>query len=239
VHLIYLDDSRDEGLCVFSALAVPADQWRAAFQQLRDYRRQLRRTYGIFVYKELHAWKFVSGRGRPSDRTVTKSQRCGIFRQVLDLTADLQGARLFNACFPPKDDVRAFEWLVNRINRTLQTWGSHGLLISDEGNELVYTRLVRRMRVYNPIPSQFGAWSETGAASRNIPIERIVEDPVFKRSEQSYFIQAVDFCAYALLRRERPTEYARRYGVATAFDALSPILVREARPRDADGIIRP
>ena len=65
MHLIYVDDSRDTELCVFSALAVPVDQWRGAFQQVREFRRQLRRTYGIYVYKELHAWKFVSGRAKP------------------------------------------------------------------------------------------------------------------------------------------------------------------------------
>jgi len=63
MHLIYVDDSRDEQLCVFSALALPVDQWHEAFRQVREFRRELRRAYGIYVYKELHAWKFVSGQG--------------------------------------------------------------------------------------------------------------------------------------------------------------------------------
>lgn len=239
MHLIYIDDSRDEQLCVFSALAIPVDQWRAALQQIREFRRRLRREHGIYVYKELHAWKFVSGRGRPSDRTVTKSQRCSIFREVLDLTAELPGVRLFNACFPAKQDTRAFERLVNRINRTLQAWGSYGLLISDEGKEPVYRRLVRRMAVFNPIPSRFGVWRDTGEVTRNIPIDRIVEDLVFKRSDQSYFIQFADFVAYSLLRRERPTDYVTRYGLHTAFGTLDRILVKEASRHDPEGIIRP
>lgn len=79
MHLIYVDDSRDEQLCVFSALALPIDQWHEAFRQVREFRRELRRVYGIYVYKELHAWKFVSGRGQPSDQVVTKKQRAAIF----------------------------------------------------------------------------------------------------------------------------------------------------------------
>jgi hypothetical protein len=51
-------------------------------------------------------------------------------------------------------------------------------LISDEGKEVAYTRLIRKMGVYNPIPSRMGAWPE-GTATRNIPIELILEDPVF------------------------------------------------------------
>ena len=239
MHLIYIDDSRDEELCVFSALAVPVDQWHVAFQQVRDFRRSLRKAYGIYVYKELHAWKFVSGRGRPSDRVVTKGQRAAIFKDTLKLLTELPSVRLFNAVFPRKQDERAFERLLNRINRSLEAWASNAVLICDEGKEITYTRLVRRMYVYNPIPSQYGVWSDTGQFWKNIPIDRIVEDPFFKDSAQSYFLQLVDFAAYALLRRERPVASKARYGLDRAFNLLSPILVREATRKDPEGIIRP
>ncbi|MFQ5865179.1 MAG: DUF3800 domain-containing protein [bacterium] len=32
----------------------------------------------------------------------------------------------------------------------------------------------------------------------------MLEGPFFKKSERFYFIQLTDFCAYSLLRRERP-----------------------------------
>lgn len=92
---------------------------------------------------------------------------------------------------------------------------------------------------FNPIPSRFGTWLDTGQNYRNIPIDRIVEDPFFKKSDQSYFIQLVDFAAYALLRRERPIASKTKYGIDKIFNELSDILVREARPRDPNGIIRP
>jgi len=239
MHLFYIDDSRDEQKCVFSALALPVDQWHEAFRQVREFRRELRRAYGIYVYKELHAWKFVSGRGHISDRVVAKGQRCAIFRDALRLVAGLPGARLFNAVFPRNDDEKAFEWMLNRINRTLQAWGSYGLLICDEGKEIAYTRLVRRMYVYNPIPSKFGVWFDSGRTWKNIPLDRIVEDPFFKDSAQSYFVQLVDFIAYALLRREHPLPSKSRYGLDKAFSELDSILVQEARRSDPEGIIRP
>lgn len=238
MHLFYIDDSSDEQLCAFSALALPVDQWQAAFQKMKEWRRYLRRDYGIFVYKELHAWKFVSGRGRPSDRIITKSQRVAIYREGIRLVANLPGARLFNAVFSHKEDERAFGWLLNHINRTLQAWGGYGLLICDEGKEAIYTRLVRRMGRFNPIPSQFGRWLDTGRGYRNVPIDRIVEDPFFKKSDQSYFIQLVDFVAYALLRKGRPIASKTKYGIDKAFGDLFDILAREARPRDPEGIIR-
>ena len=153
MHLIYIDDSADEKLAIYSAMALPADQWRNAFMAMKQYRQGLRRAYGIYVYKEFHAWKFVSGRGKIADRVVTKHQRVAIFNDTLDLMTRLPGARLFNVVFPKADQLKAYEWLINRINRTLEAWGSHGILICDQGNELGYTRLVRKMGVFNPVPS--------------------------------------------------------------------------------------
>lgn len=229
---------------MFSALAIPASKWREAFDQVKAFRRALKQSDGIYVYKELHAWKFVSGRGRIADRIVPKARRRQIFLDSLTLTAALPGAKLFNAVFGAKQDELAFERLLNRINRTAQArgerqgYGGHALIVCDQGKEASYTRLVRKMGVFNPIPSQLGQWPE-GTVTRNIPIERVLEDPVFKASERSYFIQLADFCAYALLRRERPLPSKSRYGLHQAFAVLDPVLAREATRYDPEGILRP
>jgi hypothetical protein len=238
MHFVYFDDSGDEEICVFSALLVPVATWRVCFDQLRLFRRGLKVSDGIYVRKELHAWKFVSGRGRISDRVVTKYRRSLIFKDALSLAARLPGVSLMNGLSTAKDDERVFEYMANRVNRAMQDLNSHALLICDEGKEGTYTRLVRRMGVFNPIPSAQGLWPE-GTATRNIPTDLIIEDPVFKPSHRSYFIQLVDFCAFALLRKERPVAARTYYGLDTAFDLLDPILHRAASPRDPQGVVRP
>ena len=65
---------------------------------------------------------------------------------------------------------------------------------------------------------------------KNGTIDRILEDPFFKQSDRSYFIQLSDFCAYALLRQERPIASKTKYGLDQAFNLLEPI---------SEGIIRP
>ena len=50
------------------------------------------------------------------------------------------------------------------------------------------------MHVFNPIPSQFGEWSP-GQKAKNITVDRIIEDPIFKASHHSYFVQLVDCVA--------------------------------------------
>lgn len=145
--------------------------------------------------------------------------------------------RIFNACLKSNPDW-AFERLLNRINRTMEEWNNHAMLICDEGKEAEYTRLVRKMSVYNPIPSRFGLWQDTGQPTKNITLSKIIEDPIFKESDKSYFVQMADFCAYGLLRREQHLASKNKYGIHQAFDELKKVAVRACNLRDPMGIIR-
>lgn len=237
MYLFYMDDSSDGKLHVFSALGVQDKHWKEVFGEIKKMRQVLRKHAGIYLNKELHAWKFVSGRGRPSSQFVSKETRARIFIYVLKTLAKLGPEKviLFNVANTRQD--YAYERLLNRINRTMAARSDYAIIISDEGKEAEYTKLVRKMGVYNPIPSQFEGWDQMNGR-RNIPIDRILEDPVFRNSENSFFIQVVDFCAYALLRYERPLESKAEYGLNQAFAFLEPICAKIANRRDPFGIIR-
>ncbi len=213
MHLIYIDESKDEKKCVNSGLAIPADRWHSCLETIKEFRRDKKRTDGIFVHTEFHAWKFVSGRGKIADGVVTKGRRCQIFKQMLQLVTVLPGTRLFNSVFPTKAEETAFQALLQGINSALERWNSYAVLICDRGNEAIYTRLARRMQV-----------------SKNGATNRIIEDPFFKSSDQSYFIQLSDFCAYALLRQVRPIASKTKYGLDQAFNLLEPISEAIVRP---------
>jgi hypothetical protein len=113
------------------------------------------------------------------------------------------------------------------------------MIFADEGRELDIRRAFRKMSVFNPIPSKFGAWP-TGQATRNITTERLIEDPIFKPSDQSYFIQLADCVAFSLLKRETvPSEKIKKYGINEMFDqSIAGICFEDASPRDPLGIVR-
>lgn len=130
---------------------------------------------------------------------------------------------------------------MNRLNRTAEANGDRKvLLICDQGAEQEFTRRIRRMRVFNYIPSNRGEWAGSGEATKNIPLKQFVEDPVFKDSRASYFIQLADFCAYALLRMERPIESRTALGYHNAYELLRKACYPKTNPRDPRqmGIIR-
>lgn len=235
----YIDESKEQNsVFVYSALVVRGERWASVFSTVKDFRKKLRSEHGIFQSHELHAWKFASGKGQIADRPLSKLQRAEIFRETLKFIAVCGKFRLFSSI--NTNELYAFERLVNRINRTAEAHDEHVLLFCDQGQEVEFTRRIRRMRIHNPIPSNRGVWVESDAMTRNIPVTRIVEDPIFKDSKDSYFIQLVDFCSYALLRMERPIPSRTVLGYDQMFNLLEPIATKSANPRDPRklGIIR-
>jgi len=126
---------------------------------------------------------------------------------------------------------------MNRINKNMQAAGSNALIIHDEGKD--YTHLVRRLCVYNPIQSMYGQWGD-GSIYKNIPLDHVLEDIFFRRSESSYFVQLADFCAFALFRNEHPWPAKQKYKLESAFDELHAICIPQCFARDPKklGIIR-
>ena len=104
---------------------------------------------------------------------------------------------------PKVHEDRLYERLLNR------SVGSAALLVSDKGK--YKTALLRRIRHHTPVASQFGGWPDR-ASYRNVPVEHIIEDIVFRDSRRSYFIQLADFCAYALYHSEYPHQTSAKMG---------------------------
>lgn len=237
--LAYVDDSRDNKLACFSAIIIPAAQWLRLFDEVLSFRRALKKSDGIRIKKELHATEFLSGHGNPG-AVITKYRRARIFDETMDFLAGRTDLSIINTCVKRADEDRAFERLVDRLQRnaTGRKPSTNIMIISDEGKN--YDGLVRKMRRHNPILSAFGVWGTTGLPFMNRPITNVVEDIVYRDSRNSFFIQLADFCAYALLRSENPIASKTKYGVDKAFDRLTPVLETRAYGRDPRklGIIR-
>ena len=112
------------------------------------------------------------------------------------------------------------------------------ILLADEGNEKEMSKLLRKMCVYNPIKSRFKTWIGTSDAYKNIPLDNILEDIIFKSSSQSFFLQLVDFCAYSLLMLESKDFLCDKYNICDSFRSLDKICFKACNKKDPFGIMR-
>jgi len=246
MEIAYVDESYDAEVFVMSALTIPARSWRDSFTVVQDYRKHLKREYGVFTSKELHATTFLAGRGRVGSRIVPKGLRAHIFGEYLRMLTGLSDARIISGAWLRAGEsldrihAKAFSRIQERLETRSRRGGWQTITIVDEGRAKELHRIARKSKVWNPVGSAYGAW-EGGSTYKNIPNEHLIEDPVFKRSDQSYFLQSADFIAYALLKSEvAPTPRVERYGLDKAYELLEPILAIEASRPDPRrlGIVR-
>ena len=66
----------------------------------------------------------------------------------------------------------------------------------------------------------------------------MIEDANFRNSDHSYFIQAVDVCAFLLYQREQPNKYMKEKSAQNYFLRLQPLLCLHASSTNPYGIVR-
>lgn len=139
------------------------------------------------------------------------------------------------AAIEPSLDAGDFKEIALR----LRLFQSRAFIISDEGRETEIVRAIRKMHILNHIPSKYGQWPD-GNSTKNIVTSRIIEDPVFKPSHRSHFLQLADCVAFALLKREvAPTSNISKYKIDKMFqETVASVCYLKAAKSDPLGIVR-
>jgi len=230
--LIYVDESADETHYAFGTFIVPIDRWSEVLIKINNFREYLFKEYNIAKESELHATKFTIGKG--SNRISNNEKRMIAFQDIYKFIASLDMCYSINGISSNKKKCNTlFEYIANRINTFCEKMNAYAIIICDErdGKELV--KRIRDLRNTNHVNSQYTK------STYNKPLSRIIDDPLFKNSKQSLFIQKADFIAYSLLRSEKPIE-RQDNRVKECFSILEPILVKEASKNDIRklGIVR-
>ncbi len=238
-YFIYIDESYDKTHYAYSALFINAFQWNDYLNKILEWRKEWYQKYSIPIDFELHATEFTRGGGEyPKNRD--KDYRGKLFAEAIMKIEKTNGLKVMNAIAnnENKDNyLKLFEYMLTRINTTLKKKNALGILICDEGNENKLTSTVRRMKKENRVPPDYHH-RKKGESMRDLPLDFIIEDPLFKSSKASYFIQLADFLAFSLLRNEKPLPKTHPK-VKNAFEQLDKSLLKVFR-RDIrkKGIIR-
>jgi hypothetical protein len=116
MYLAYIDDSKDEQSCCFSAILIHEDEWRNALDYLISFRKKLKADHGIYVSIEMHATDWLGGRGNIAPTTIRRDQRALLFREALKAIVGIPSCSILNAHGPRHAQDQLFERLCNRIN---------------------------------------------------------------------------------------------------------------------------
>lgn len=254
MFLMYVDESGDCGLTnsptryfVLSGLVVHELSWQSILDQLIAFRRKIKTSFGLGMRTELHAGPLIS---RPGALVrIPRNDRLTILRSFANELGSLNELNIINVVVdkqgkPPIYDVFEMAWkvLIQRFENTLarrnfagpRNPDDRGMLFPDRTDDKKLVALLRKMRRYNPIPSRI----EYGPGSRNIVMTKVVEDPNFRDSGDSLFIQAADLAAFLLYQHLAPSSYMRKKSANNYFQKLEPVLCTVASSTDSMGIVR-
>ena len=248
--LAYVDESGDTGpvssrgslTYTLGCVLVDADLWPSAFDELLQFRRRLRDTFGLPMRAEVKANYLLRNSGDLRPFALGPGARRIIYRAHMRVLEALP-ARAFaivvdkrQAPGPAADYFGlAWEGLLQRLERTSTKEKATFAVFHDEGEDEAIRRWVRRSRRYLTAGSAFGSGSFTYAASL------LVDDPVPRRSSHSYFIQMADLVAYAAFRAHVPPGPAIAQvcpqGMWDEIGAATHTAVSGLRPRSRPGIV--
>jgi hypothetical protein len=253
MYLMYVDESGDCGIrrsptpfFVLTGLVVHELRWQEYLDSIITFRRRMRDKFGLKLREELHASHLIT---RPGElRRIPLHFRLEIIRAFAKQLAGMADLNLINVVVhkrskPPGYDVFGWAWkaLIQRFENTLSHRNfsgpanpdERGALFPEHTDDKKLTRLLRRMRRYNPIPNR----PQFGPGYRNLAIGRIIEDPSFRDSAHSFFVQACDLGAFLLYQRLAPNAFMRKKSAHNYFAILAPVLCKAASTADPDGIV--
>lgn len=254
MYMMYVDESGDPGLTssptryfVLSGLILHERRWRDYLDQLINFRKRMQQTFGLRIREEIHAAAFINHPG-PLVR-IQRNDRLTILRAFTNELASMTYLNIINVVVDKSTKgtgydpfVMAWKVLIQRFSNTISRCNFPGSTNSDECGMIFpdntdvkeLTQLLRQMRRYNPVPQQ----PSFGLGYRNLTVTNIIEDPSFRDSSHSYFIQSADLAAFLLYQKLVPSSYIKRKSAQNYFDRLEPILCRVASSNDPQGIVR-
>ena len=208
--IAYVDESGDTGSVstkssasyTIGCVLVNAADWSKSFDDLVAFRQRLKKKYEIPVRSEIKSNYLIRSSGSLSKLGLQPNDRKIIFRAHLNQMAATNTYGAFGVVVrktghASKKEVFEEAWvtLLQRLERTSHHSGDQPvLLIHDNGENEAIRRLTRWSR------RRLTAGSMSGGNSLFVPFQNLIDDPVSRSSDQSYFLQLADLVAYAAYR---------------------------------------
>jgi len=231
MYFCYVDESGDPGVhdqnnpnksgskyFILAALIIDADKWKGALDIIKSFRRQLAAQSYLNYDVEFHCAEMIDPRKTKAYNQMTISDRWGIIRQFADRVGNQISCSIIgivldktNTTLDSKDYfTTSITNLYLAFDEFLKEKKSYGIVLFDRANEKIATTHVRKLM-------------GTGATGQTVPGARIgwvIEDPLYRISSDSFFIQATDMIAYTLKEQEFPLTSRKKYNADRIFNNL-------------------
>lgn len=256
MYLAYFDESGDDGhpvtsspLFVQTAIYLHHRQWKPAFESTRQFRRDLAKRTRLPTSLEWHTRELLLDKDPYHALRLTTAERMELVtefcRQLAALEVKCISVVIDKSAIKTADYLvldKAVTYLIQRIENDLRAADERFAIITDEGRVGKMRATARRIQRINFIPSKFGP------EPQRAEIRNLIEDPLPKKSHESYFIQFADLVAALVqlhMQRElgiaawpkRLANYLKPEDVSGWLELVKPRINLKASPNHPFGIV--
>lgn len=249
MYFCYIDESGDCGMYdpakpdktgssffILVGLVVAANKWKISLETMKAFRKKIAREAYLPYHVEFHCAEMIDPHKVKEFTSISVADRWKLMEEYAETIGQNAAFKLITVVIDKtKTSLTPDEYLTESVTKLyqafdefLKTNSSNGLLFFDRANESQITTHVRKML-------------GTGASGESIPGVRIgwvIEDPIFRISSDSMFIQSADVAAYTLKEKEFPLASRKKFNADRIFlKKLTPICF-VSKNSDENGIIR-
>jgi hypothetical protein len=249
MYFCYVDESGDAGVhdasrpeksgsryFILAGLIVPAKNWKASLDVLKSFKKRIAHQ-GFLPYDvEFHCSELIDPHKIKEYTTIPTKDKWMLIEEFAE-TIGLHGSfniisvvidKTITTIAPAEYLTEALTKMYVAFDEFLKGKEDNGLLLFDRASERHISTHARKL---------LGTGS-SGVTIPGVRIGWIIEDPIFRISADSIFIQSADVIAYSLKEKEFPVTAKKKYNADRIF--ARQLLGRCFRSSlgDENGIIR-
>jgi hypothetical protein len=249
MYFCYIDESGDCGLYdaakpdktgskffILAGIIVAANKWKISLGTMKAFRKKIAREGSLPYHVEFHCAEMIDPHKVKEFTQISVADRWKLMEEYAETLGQNTAFSLVTVVIDKaKSTLNPDEYLTASITKLYQAFDeflkakeSNGILFFDRANEKHINTHVRKLL-------------GTGASGETIPDVRIgwvIEDPIFRISSDSMFIQSADVVAYTLKEKEFPQASRQKHQAHKIFTRKLTSILFKSRVADEDGIIR-
>lgn len=249
MYFCYVDESGDCGMYdatkpketgsaffILAGIIVAANKWKITLGTLKAFRKKIAREGYLPYDVEFHCAEMIDPHKEKAFTSISIPDRWKLMEEYAETLGQNTAFSLITVVIDKaKTRLDPKEYLTTAITKLYQAFDeflkdreTNGILFFDRANESTINTHVRKLL-------------GTGASGESIPDVRIgwvIEDPIFRISTDSMFIQSADLVAYTLKEKEFPQASRQKHQAHKIFTRKLTGISFKSRIADADGIIR-
>jgi len=249
MYFCYIDESGDCGAYnaatpektgskyfILTGLIVPSKTWKECLNLFKSFRKRIASQGSLPYHVEFHCSELIDPHKIKEYNQISVKDRWSLISDFADTIGQYGAFSIISVVIDKeKSHLNSQDYLTQSLTNLylafdefLKTKNENGLLFFDRASEKNVTTHARKLM-------------NTGSSGETIPNVRIgwiIEDPIFRVSSDSIFVQAADVIAYCLKEKEFPSPSKKKFNADRIFK--NKLLERcfVSKLTDTEGIIR-